>query len=149
MLTTLPILWGAFTALPRWRLAALVSGIAAIMGLFINGSRTPVVIFFLSIAGFLVWPRLETKFRFVLLSLIAIGCVSAVALFGENERLQRFKTLNDASMVRDRVRLSFSTSITDMVFEYLLVRVVLVIDVLKLRRTLSRTIEASFNVLKR
>jgi hypothetical protein len=96
------------------RLLLTAGLVAAGLGVFLCGSRSPVVMFFL-VAGFTVY-QLRSQLGYILLfALLGAGVGYVVA---GNERLQRFTSLQDSEAVVERMHGSANLSILELLSEY-------------------------------
>jgi O-antigen ligase len=117
MVLTVPLLLGRWSGqgagfAERVLLAAGLG--AAVLGVFLCGSRAPVLVLFLLAAYFTL--TLRARFRAVVL----VGLVVAAALYvvSGNERLQRFTTLEDPELIVSRVGGSVNVGVVDLLLEY-------------------------------
>lgn len=102
--------------LTNWyKKAILVSGLTlGILGIFVAGPRSPIVILSLTI-GFVIFSgRINFGLLFVLI------CIGTVVMYfvSQNERMQRFAELQDLEMVSDRLSVSLNSSFIDVIFNY-------------------------------
>ena len=96
-------------------LPILVAGtIAALMGVFIAGPRSPIVILGLMVVATLLSGRVNFQFL-LLLSLIA---TVVTYLVSQNERMQRFTELQDLDMVRSRIEMSVNMTFFEVLLDY-------------------------------
>lgn len=117
MLATLPFLLGLFNApdlVRRQRLVlAGVMGLT-ILGVFLCGARSPVILLVLFGAFALVAGVVRWRHR-LQLALLAIAVAFVVQ---GHDRLQRFMTLRDVEFVQDRVRGSVNSTLAEVVIDY-------------------------------
>jgi hypothetical protein len=117
MVASWPFLGGRWAnpgiALEEWLL--LTAGLlAAGIGVFLCGARTPVV-FLLLLVAFTVY-QLKSRLHYVLLiGLLGAGVAYVVA---GHERLQRFTSLEDSEAVTGRLHDSANVGLVDLVMEY-------------------------------
>ncbi len=117
MVATWPFLAGRW-AIPgivlEERLLLTAGLVAAGLGVFLCGSRTPVVMFFL-VAAVTIY-QLKSRLGYILLfALLGAGVGYVVA---GNERLQRFTSLDDSEYVTWRIGGSANIGILDLLREY-------------------------------
>ncbi|HKI37785.1 MAG TPA: hypothetical protein VKA46_38385 [Gemmataceae bacterium] len=117
MVGTIPWLAG------RWQMpgvALLERGLlsagllAAALGTFLCGSRTPVVL--LLVTGPIVAYHFRVKLRYLIGALV-LAAIVAYFVAGD-ERMQRFTTLEDTDMVNDRVAQSANVGFLELPLEY-------------------------------
>jgi hypothetical protein len=124
MVMTLPVLLGAWVARrvpgargpkPAWHTYLLLAALPLTMlGVFMSAARQHAVMLFLLLAVTLVSGRMRMAHRIVwLVGLLVVG-----ALVAQNARLQRFTTLEDDELVRQRVHTSVNESFLDYAAEY-------------------------------
>jgi hypothetical protein len=117
MVLTVPLLLGRWSGqgagfAERLLLAAGLG--AAVLGVFLCGSRAPVLVLFL-LAGYFAL-TLRARFRAVIL--VGLLVVVAVYVVSGNERLQRFTTLEDPELIVSRVGGSVNVGVVDLLLEY-------------------------------
>ena len=124
MVMTLPILLGAWVAASRielravvrnWHRVFLLAAIAAsVLGVFMSAARQHAVMLFLLLLTATVVGRLRTSYRVAwLLVLLIVGVVVS-----QNQRLQRFTSLDDEELVRGRVQISVNEDFLDYAERY-------------------------------
>jgi len=116
MLATLPLLFGGFrNEQSRWRQRLFLSSIAASgIGVFLAASRSAAVellIFLVGISFINFRSRLTPRYWILAVSIVA-------AVVGFSPRMQRFETLTDLRMVKDRLHESVNGSLIDLLIQY-------------------------------
>jgi hypothetical protein len=117
MVATIPWLVGRWS-MPgvalgeRWLLGAAV--VAAALGTFMSGSRTPVV--FLFALSFFVAYLFRVRARY-LIPAIGVAVLVGYAVAG-SDRLQRFASLQDTDVIVDRLQGSVNLTLLDLFVEY-------------------------------
>jgi hypothetical protein len=117
MLMTLPLLIGrAWVAqiFLRERLLLLSGALAAGLGVFLCGARTPVVLLLMALLLLLLLSGLS--FRLLALLGILMGIVGFFV--AHDVRMQRFLTMTDAEVVAQRLQLSANHKFWDLLVEY-------------------------------
>jgi hypothetical protein len=96
------------------KLLLVAALLAAAVGTFLCGSRTPVL--FLMVLGLATVYKLRTK----LSNLVPVGLVAVAVWFvvSGSERLQRFSTLQDTEMVMDRFSGSTNVGVVELLLTY-------------------------------
>jgi hypothetical protein len=106
MLFSIPFLLHGLESKRRVRLLCIAGLTAAILGTFLCGSRTSVVL--LGMAT--LWTLMSLRMRFgTLLGFLLIGA-AVLYLATHNERLERFETLSDTDYVQNRIGSSVNSS---------------------------------------
>ena len=117
MVMSLPWIAGSWVQRHRkvWHKNVLIAGmLAAILGVFMSAARVHFVILILLLTVFTFSTRLRPIYRVGwLMILVLVGYIVA-----NNERLQRFTTLNDKEYVSLRVQSSVNVSLMDAVTQY-------------------------------
>jgi hypothetical protein len=115
MATTLPLLIGAWMRPSRFSgpLFGTAIGVSA-LGVFVAAARLPVVLLFLVTATALFSGRVKIghRVRWVLVVLVVAWAVSG------QERLQRFRTLQDPELIADRIAGSVNMGFFDLASRY-------------------------------
>ena len=101
--------------LPRkektWLLAGLL---AAALGIFLCGSRSPVVILAVAVLLLLLFRGISLK---TFVYLLLVGLVTGYVISGST-RMQRFLTLGDTAYVSDRISGSLNSSFLELLYQY-------------------------------
>jgi hypothetical protein len=117
MVATCPLLAGRWTTsgLPLWEKVLLTAALfAAAVGVFLCGSRTPVVLM-LVLAAYTVY---QLKLRLGYLALVVVLGVGVAYVVSGSQRLQRFTTLEDTEEVSGRIQGSVNVGVLDLFIDY-------------------------------
>jgi hypothetical protein len=116
MVGTLPFLIGLWTSAAKrgYRLLALIAIPAALLGVLMSATRTNFVIGCTMLAFILFTTRMKGAHRAFFLLIIVAVAYSALS----NERFQRFKTLDSAESVTDRIAGSVNRGFWEILTEY-------------------------------
>ncbi len=114
MLFSIPFILHGLEGTKRVRLLCIAGLAAAGIGVFLCGSRSPVVL--LSVAT--VCTLLSLRMRFATLFGFLIVAAGVVYLVTHNERLQRFESLADTDYVQTRIGGSVNQSFFDLLRAY-------------------------------
>jgi hypothetical protein len=122
MVITLPLLLGALVGWqgfssprPSWHRYLLLASLPlTVLGVFMSAARQHAVMLFLLLAVTLVTGRMRTAYRIAWLA----GLLMVGMLVAQNARLQRFTTLEDDEMVRQRVQTSINDDFLGLAAQY-------------------------------
>lgn len=117
MVTTLPLILGGWIApgLKTWQRVFLsLAFLTTAIGVFLGASRIHFIIFMFLIAVAVLISNIRISYRIGML--LFVGILGSVVL--NEDRMQRFKTLNDTELVARRVKGSTSTDIFDLASRY-------------------------------
>lgn len=117
MAASLPWIFGRWMqpSVSVWEKLLLLLGMtAAALGIFLCGSRTP-VIFLILLGGYIVF---QIHSRFSALLLVVVTALAIAYVVSSDERMQRFTTLGDTSYVIRRIQGSTHVGILEIVFSY-------------------------------
>jgi hypothetical protein len=106
--------WASPTAGLLEKLLLIAAVAAAALGIFLCGSRTPVI--FLFVLGAVTAYQFRLRLGYLLPALV-VAFVVAYFVSG-SERLQRFASLQDRDMVSERIKHSTNMGVAELVLEY-------------------------------
>ena len=113
MLSLLPVLVGAEPHAP-WRPVRVAVLIAALLGIFISGARTPVVLLGLMLLLLVLTTPLPRRW---VLGMTVVGAIVAFVV-SDNPRLRRFETLEDTAYVQERMHWSVNKSLLEVAVDF-------------------------------
>lgn len=113
MLGVLPILMG-WERRARWRVVRIAVLVAAVLGIFISGARTPVIQLGLMVVLLVLTTPLP---RGWLAGMAVVGVIVAYVV-SDNPRFRRFETLEDTDYVQERVSWSLNKSLFEVVSDF-------------------------------